>query len=147
MRLSTLGRWLGREDRERPRRRRAEAVLAQPWPQFLWNNQPLWDENGREFIDLELGLGPTLLGHNHPVVREALREHAGAPIVTSLLHRYEIEVAEHLTALFPGAERVVFGKNGADACTAAARVARAATGRNLILYHGYHGGHDWFAAD
>src|SRR5262245_36375406 len=43
MRLSTLGRWLGREDLERPWRRRAEAVLAQPWPQFLWNNQPLRD--------------------------------------------------------------------------------------------------------
>ena len=73
-----------------------------------------------------------------PVVREALLEHAGAPIVTSLLHRYEVEVAELLTSLFPGAERVVFGKNGSDACTAAARVARAATGRNFMLCHGYH---------
>src|SRR5215469_7759318 len=134
--MSTLRRWLGREDREQDLRRRAEAVLAR-----------LWDENGREFIDLELGLGPTLLGHNHPVVREALLEHAGAPIVTSLLHRYEIEVAELLTSMFPGAERVVFGKNGADACTAAARVARAATGRNFILCHGFHGYHDWFVAD
>jgi glutamate-1-semialdehyde 2,1-aminomutase len=160
---STLGRWLGREDREQALRRRAYAVLAQPWAQFLWNNEPLrdvmpwyfargegarlWDENGREFIDLELGLGPTLLGHNHPVVREALLQHAGAPIVTSLLHRYEVEVAELLTSMFPGAERVVFGKNGSDACTAAARVARAATGRNFILCHGFHGFHDWFCAD
>jgi glutamate-1-semialdehyde aminotransferase len=135
---STLRRWLGREDREEPLRRRAEAVLAQPWAPFLWNNEPLrdvmpwyfargegqrvWDENGREFIDLELGIGPTLLGHNHPVVREALLEHAGAPIVTSLLHRFEVEVADLLTSLFPGAERVVFGKNGSDACTGAAGV-------------------------
>ena len=160
---STIRRWLGREDREETWRRRAEAVLAQPWPQFLWNNEPLrdvmpwyfvrgegsrlWDENGREFIDLELGLGPTLLGHNHPVVREALLEHAGQPIVTQLLHRNEVEVAELLTSMFPGAERVVFGKNGSDACTAAARVARAATGRSFILCHGFHGWHDWFAAD
>ncbi len=160
---STLRRWLGPEDREAPLRRRAEAVLAQPWAQFLWNNEPLrdvmpwyfargegarlWDHAGREFIDLELGLGPTLLGHDHPVVREALREHAGAPIVTSLLHPHEVEVAELLVSLFPGAERVVFGKNGSDACTAAARVARAATGRNFILCHGYHGWHDWFCAD
>jgi len=101
---STLGRWLGRGTGEQSLRGRAEAVLAQPWAQFLWNNEPLrdvmpwyfaggegarlWDEDGREFIDLELGLGPTLLGHNHPVVREALVQHAGAPIVTSLLHRY-----------------------------------------------------------
>ena len=160
---STVRRWLGREDPEQALRRRAEAVLAQPWAPFLWNNEPLrdvmpwyfargegqrvWDENDREFVDLELGVGPTLLGHDHPVVREALLEHAGAPIVTSLLHRHEVEVAELLTSLFPGAERVVFGKNGSDACTAAARVARAATGKNFILCHGYHGWHDWFAAD
>jgi glutamate-1-semialdehyde aminotransferase len=151
------------EDREQPLRRRAEAVLAQPWAPLLWNNEPLrdvmpwyfargegqrlWDENGREFIDLELGCGPTLLGHNHPAVREALLEHASTPVVSTLLPRAEIEVAELLTTLFPGAERVVFGKNGSDACTAAARVARAATGRNFILCHGYHGWHDWFAAD
>ena len=163
MALSALRRWLGRDDCEGPLRRRAEAVLAQPWAPFLWNNEPLrdvmpwyfargegarlWDENGREFIDLELGLGPTLLGHGHPVVREALREHAGQPIVTSLLHRYEVEVAELLLALFPGAQRVVFGKNGSDACTGAVRIARAMTGRNFILCHGYHGWHDWFCAD
>jgi glutamate-1-semialdehyde aminotransferase len=160
---STVRRWLGRENREEPLRRRAEAVLTQPWAPFLWNNEPLrdvmpwyfargegqrlWDENGREFIDLELGVGPTLLGHNHPVVREALLQIAGTPIVTQLLHRYEVEVAELLIALFPGAERVVFGKNGSDACTGAARVVRAATGKNLILCHGFHGWHDWFAAD
>jgi glutamate-1-semialdehyde aminotransferase len=160
---STIARWLGRQDREAPLRRRADAVLAQPWPQFLWNNEPLrdvmpwyfarghgarlWDYNGNEFVDIEMGLGPTLLGHDHPVVREALLRHAGAPVVSMLLHRYEVEVAELLTSLFPGAERVVFGKNGSDACTAAARVARAATGRSFILCHGFHGWHDWFAAD
>ncbi len=160
---STLARWLGKQDSDESLRRRADRVLAQPWPQFLWNNEPLrdvmpwyferghgarvWDFNGREFVDLEMGLGPTLLGHNHPVVRDALLEHAGAPVVSMLLSRYEVEVAELLTSLFPGAERVVFGKNGADACTAAARVARAATGRNFILCHGFHGYHDWFAAD
>src|SRR5207302_8684522 len=119
----------------------AAAVPAQPCARLLWNNEPLrdvmpwyfargegqrlWDENGREFIDLELGVGPTLLGHNHPVVREALLQHVGAPIVTSLLHRYEVEVAELLTSLFPGAERVVFGKDGPVARTAAARVVGA----------------------
>src|SRR5437899_10387782 len=136
---STLRRWLGREDREQAIRRRGEAVLAQPWAPFLWNVEQLrdvmpwyfargegsrlWDENGREFLDLELGLGPTLLGHNHPVVREALLRHAGAPIVTSLLHRYEVEVAELLTTLFPGPERVDFVKNVYDAATGAAPVA------------------------
>jgi acetylornithine/succinyldiaminopimelate/putrescine aminotransferase len=79
-------------------------------------------------------------------VREALYEHARTPAVTTLLHRTEVEVAELLTEMIPSAELVVFGKNGADACTAAARVARAATGRKVILSNGFHGMHDWFIA-
>jgi glutamate-1-semialdehyde aminotransferase len=58
-----------------------------------------------------------------------------------------VEVAELLVDMYPSAELVVFGKNGADACTAAARVARAFTGRNIILSSGFHGIHDWFVAD
>jgi glutamate-1-semialdehyde aminotransferase len=37
-----------------------------PWYFARGEGARLWDDNGREFIDLELGLGPTLLGHNHP---------------------------------------------------------------------------------
>jgi glutamate-1-semialdehyde aminotransferase len=46
----------------------------------------------------------------------------------------------------PGAEQVVFAKHGSDACGAAVRLARALTGRDLVLAGGYHGFHDWFAA-
>jgi glutamate-1-semialdehyde 2,1-aminomutase len=69
------------------------------------------------------------------------------PVVGTLLHPSEVEVAELLVEMVPSAELVVFGKNGSDACTAAARVARAATGRNIILSSGFHGIHDWYIAD
>lgn len=144
-------------------RARGTAVLAQPYAPCLWNAKGLrkdtpwyfargegarlWDDDGRAFIDLEMGLGPVLLGYDHPVVRAALHRHARTPAVTTLLHRSEVEVAELLVALLPSAEHVVFGKNGSDACTAAARVARAATGRRIILSSGFHGIHDWFIAD
>jgi glutamate-1-semialdehyde aminotransferase len=61
-----------------------------------------------------------------------------------LPHRLEVEVAEMLTEDIPSAERVIFGKNGSDACTVAARVARVYTGRRVILYCGYHGWQDWW---
>jgi glutamate-1-semialdehyde aminotransferase len=94
-----------------------------------------------------MGLGPVLLGYDHPVVRKALRRHSRMPAVTTLLHRTEVEVAELLVEMIPSAEVAVFGKNGSDVCTAAARIARAATGRNIILTCGFHGINDWFIAD
>lgn len=160
---SALRRWTGRPTSEQVWRTRGAKVLVQPWAPYLWNVEPLrdvmpwyfargqgqrlWDEDGRDFVDLEMGLGPVLLGYDHPVVREALRKHARTPAVTTLLHRTEVEVAELLTDMIPSAELVVFGKNGSDACTAAARVARAATGRKVILSCGFHGIYDWFLGD
>jgi glutamate-1-semialdehyde aminotransferase len=144
-------------------RKRGNAVLAQPYPPGLWqfpdlrqrtpwyfesaNGARVRDHDGREFIDLEMSLGPILLGYNHPVVTDALQKHAHTAALTSLLHRTEVEVAELLVEMIPSAETVVFGKNGSDACAAAARIARAATGRNLILTCGFHGVYDWFLAD
>jgi len=144
-------------------RERAAAVLVQPYAAALWHyptfradapwyfargaGARLWDHDGREFLDLEMGLGPVLLGYDHPIVRRTLRRHARTPVVGTLLHPSEVEVAELLVEMVPSAELAVFGKNGADACTAAARVARAATGRNIILSSGYHGMHDWYIAD
>lgn len=161
---SAFSRWgRSRSAKEQEWRARGAAVLVQPWAPYLWNAEPLrdvmpwyfargqgqrlWDEDGREFVDLEMGLGPVLLGYDHPVVREALYAHARTPAVTTLLHRTEVQVAELLTEMIPSAELVVFGKNGSDACTAAARVARAATGRKVILSCGFHGIYDWFIAD
>jgi glutamate-1-semialdehyde aminotransferase len=105
------------------------------------------DHDGREFLDLEMGIGPVLLGYDHPVVRRTLRRHARTPVVGTLIHPSEVEVAELLVEMVPSAELAVFGKNGADVCTAAARIARAATGRSIILSSGYRGMHDWYIAD
>jgi glutamate-1-semialdehyde 2,1-aminomutase len=145
-------------------RERGRQVLARPWPPMLRDAPELrdgaapWfftgacgarlvDEDGRDYLDLEMGRGPNLLGYGHPVTRAAIAEHARLAVQTSLLHRAEVEVAELLVELVPCAERVVFAKNGSDACTAAVRVARAATGRDVILSSGYHGYHDWFMAE
>lgn len=155
--------WPRRRTSAREWRDRASAVLIQPYAPSLWHNKALrpdvpwyfargkgarlWDHDGRAFIDLEMGLGPVLLGYDHPVVRDAMRRIARTPSVAQLNHQAEVEVAELLVEMFPSAELVTFGKNGADACTAAARVVRAMTGRNVIISSGFHGIHDWYVAD
>jgi glutamate-1-semialdehyde aminotransferase len=103
-----------------------------------------WDSENRPYIDYVMGWGCALLGYAEPRVQEAVRRALGSSAIVPLPHRLEVEVAEMLTEDIPSAERVIFGKNGSDACTVAARVARVYTGRRVILYCGYHGWQDWW---
>jgi glutamate-1-semialdehyde 2,1-aminomutase len=104
----------------------------------------LTDSAGRTFVDWVGGGGPVLLGYRHPAVEEAVREQLEAGPTLTLMHPVEVEVAQMLQEMIPCAEQVTFGKNGSDVLAGAIRVARAATGREIILQHGVHGFHEWF---
>ena len=104
----------------------------------------LTDSAGRTFIDWVGGGGPVLLGYRHPAVEEAVRAQLEAGPTLTLMHPVEVEVAALLREMVPCAEMVTFGKNGSDALAGAIRVARAATGREVIFQHGVHGFHEWF---
>ena len=106
----------------------------------------LWDTTGRPYVDWMIGWGPVILGYRHPAVEQAIRDQLAEGPLLSLLHPLEVEVAERLCDAVPCAERVAFGKNGSDVLAAAVRVARAFTGREIVLHHGYHGFHDWYLA-
>lgn len=106
----------------------------------------MWDTSGAEYVDWMMGWGPVVLGHCHPVVEAAIRRQLAEGILLSLTHPLEIEVAEAIRSMVPCAEGVAFGKNGSDVLALAVRIARAFTGRELVLYHGYHGFHDWYMA-
>jgi glutamate-1-semialdehyde aminotransferase len=79
-------------------------------------------------------------------VDEAIRAQLADGITFSLMHPLEVEVAELVREVVPGAESVRYSKTGADVTSAAVRLARAATGREKVLCCGYHGWHDWFIA-
>ncbi len=104
----------------------------------------VWDVDGNRYLDFPMALGPILLGHRHPAVERAIVEQLRSGIVFSLPHPIEIEVAERIATLVPGAERVRFAKSGSDATSAAVRLARANTGRERVIVTGYHGWHDWY---
>jgi glutamate-1-semialdehyde aminotransferase len=133
-----------------------DSILERPWspvddapfPHFVASAQGcrFVDTLGRSFIDWVGGGGTNLLGHGHPAVREAIVDALARGSSLSLLDPLELEVARELCAMVPCAQRVAFGKNGSDALTAALRVARARTGREIVLHYGMHGFHDWFVA-
>jgi len=104
----------------------------------------VWDVDGNEFIDLNMGIGPLSLGYCYEPVDRAIREQLADGITFSMMHPLEVEVAELIREVVPGAEMVRYSKTGADTTTAAIRLARAFTGRSKILCCGYHGWHDWY---
>ncbi len=104
----------------------------------------VWDADGNEYIDYMMGVGPLSLGYAYPKVDEAIKKQLEDGITFSMMHPLEVEVAELIREIIPNAEAVRFSKTGADATSAAVRLARAYTGKNKILCCGYHGWHDWY---
>lgn len=103
----------------------------------------IYDVDGNKFIDFMCALGPITVGYNDPTVNEAVINQVHKFASGSLQSELEVELAEKLCEIIPCAEMVRFVKNGGDATTAAIRLARAFTGREVVLMSGYHGMHDW----
>lgn len=104
----------------------------------------IWDVDGNRYIDFIGGRWPIILGYAHPITDNAIKKQLRDGITFSQPHPLELEVAKLLTEVIPSAEMIRFGKNGSDATSGAVRIARAYTGREIILYCGYHGAQDWY---
>ncbi|WP_223268211.1 non-ribosomal peptide synthetase [Streptosporangium nondiastaticum] len=101
----------------------------------------LQDVDGNEYVDITMGFGVLLFGHEPAFVSEAVREHLSRGIQLGPRNAETGEAAELLAGL-TGMERVAFANSGTEANSAAIRLARSATGRNKIVtflgaYHGH----------
>nr|WP_055503916.1 aspartate aminotransferase family protein [Nonomuraea pusilla] len=103
-----------------------------------------WDSDGRQYTDYHAAFGPPLLGHNDPDVAGAVAEAGRKLDLCGVgVTEGEIELAETLVELIPSMERVLLTSTGSEATFHALRVARAVTGRRLVVkfqgcYHGWH---------
>ena len=102
----------------------------------------LWDEDGKQYIDYVCSWGPMILGHNHPVIREAVERAVKDGLSFGAPTRREVEIAQLMVDLVPGIEMVRMVNSGTEAVMSAVRLARGATGRNKIIkfegcYHGH----------
>ena len=102
----------------------------------------LFDVDGNEYIDFQIGQGAILYGHAPEGMATAIAEQAKKGTHWAAQSLLEIEVAERLQAMIPGADLVRFNNSATEVVLSATRLARAHTGRRLILkfeghYHGW----------
>jgi glutamate-1-semialdehyde 2,1-aminomutase len=107
----------------------------------------VWDLDGNEYIEYGMGLRSVTLGHAYEPVVEAAYRQMQLGINFTRPSSIEVKCAEKLLSFIAGAEMVKFAKNGSDATTAAVKLARAYTGRDLVAIcadHPFFSVDDWF---
>lgn len=106
----------------------------------------VWDPDGNEYIDYDMGLGPILLGYCYEPVDNAVIAQMKKGMGFSLVAPIEVEYAKLCIENIPCAEKVRFLKTGSSATEGAIRIARAYTGKKHIIRGEYHGWHEWTTA-
>ena len=99
----------------------------------------VWDLDGNKYLDFHMSLGSIILGYSNNKVNRSAINQLKKGITFSLMHSLETKVASKLINMIPSAEMVRFGKNGADATSAAIRIARYHTQKDHILFCLYLG--------
>jgi len=102
----------------------------------------VWDADGNEYIDYVCSWGPLLLGHCHPEIVQALEKVARSGASFGMPTEREVELAELIREAVPSIEMVRLVNSGTEATMSALRLARAFTGRTLVVkfegcYHGH----------
>lgn len=108
----------------------------------------IWDADGNRCIDYVMSYGPLILGHAHPAVVDAVTEAAAGGTSYGAPTEREVLLAEELCERIPGMEMVRLVSSGTEATMTAVRLARGATGRDIVVKFAgcYHGHADFLLA-
>lgn len=113
-------------------------------PRFIEKAQGshIFDVDGNEYIDYIDSWGPCILGHNHPVIREAVVKAAQQGLSFGCATEMEVKMAEFICGRIPSIEMIRMVNSGTEAVMSALRVARGYTGKDKIIkfagcYHGH----------
>lgn len=129
--------------------KRPELHLPDLWPSYYKKAKgcEVWDLDGKKYIDMSyMGIGACVLGYADTDVNRAVKKAVDDGNATTLNSPEEIELAELLLKLHPWAQMARFARSGGEAMAVAVRIARAKTGRDKVLFCGYHGWQDWYLA-
>lgn len=125
--------------------KRPESFVRGVYPTHIAKGKDcyVWDVDGNRYVDFICGLGTNLVGYAQTSINEAITRELKNGSIFSLGTEREVQYAERIKELFP-VEKIRLLKTGSEACSAAIRIARAYTGKELVLSEAYHGWHDEF---
>lgn len=129
--------------------KRPEMFAPNQWPTYYKKAKgcEVIDIEGNKFIDMSyMGIGSCTLGFADKDVDSAVKEAIDNGSMSTLNSSKEVELAELLLELHPWADQVRYTRSGGEAMAVAVRLARANTGKDTVLFCGYHGWHDWYLA-
>jgi len=128
--------------------KRPESFVKNAYPCFVTHGEGarVWDVDGFCYLDFIAGLGCMTLGYGRAEVNEAIIKQLEKGISFSLPTELEAMIAERLVKKIPCAEQIRFVKTGSEAVTGAIRLARMATGKEIILFCGYGGWHSEYTS-
>ena len=129
--------------------KRPELFAPGQWPRFYPRAKgvTVWALDGREYLDMSTtGIGTCVLGYADDDINAAVVDVIAKGSMSTLNCVEDLELADLLCELHPWAEMVRYARTGGEALAVAVRLARAATGRSVVAFCGYHGWHDWYLA-
>jgi glutamate-1-semialdehyde aminotransferase len=129
--------------------KRPEMFLPEQWPAYYDRSKgcEVWDLDGNKYIDASyMGIGSCVLGYADDDVNAAVKETIDKGSMNTLNSPEEVELAELMIELHPWADMARYTRSGGEAMSVAVRIARAKTKKDVVLFCGYHGWHDWYLA-
>lgn len=127
--------------------KRPEMFLPELWPAYYERAKgcEVWDLDGNKYVDMgTMGVGSCILGYADDDVNKAVKSAVDRGNMCTLNAPEEVELAELLIELHPWAEMVRYARTGGESIMIAVRIARARSGKDTVLFCGYHGWHDWY---
>ena len=132
-------------------------LISKRPPRFLEKKYPIyfkkckdsfvWDINNKKYLDMYLmGVGTNILGYNNTYVNNAVKRVIDNGNTSSLNSVEDLKLSNELLRINKWADMVKLARTGGEANAIAVRIVRASTNRDLILFCGYHGWHDWYLA-
>jgi glutamate-1-semialdehyde 2,1-aminomutase len=129
--------------------KRPEMFGVDNWPSYYNKAKgcKVWDLDGNKYKDFSyMGIGANILGYADEDINNAVKNTIDNGNMCTLNAPEEVELAEKLCEIHPWADMVRYAKTGGESATIAVRIARAATKKDIVLFCGYHGWHDWYLA-
>lgn len=127
--------------------KRPEMFLPDRWPAYYDKAEGcyVWDLDGNKYMDMGyMGIGACILGYANQEINVAVINAIDKSSMCTLNAPEEVELAELMCKLHPWAQMVRYTRSGGEAMSVAIRIARASSGKDKILFCGYHGWHDWY---